>query len=867
MNIVNKVTLRHLKENKKRTLITIIGTIISVAMVVAVATLGSSFLNMLQRDTIKTFGEWHVMYNELNQEQIESIQNESNTKSLSLIRDIGYAYLEQPTDENKPYLYINELNLSAFEQMQVQLLEGRLPQNNSEVVISEEMLNGSEKLIEVGDTLELEIGARSAKYDDFFINKGENSSLYTIDGENKEFLIELEKKEYSVVGIIEEPLWDHYWSSGYSIISLLNEQSPLSSADYFGYVTLDKVKRTVFEEGERFAKEHQIENVDFNHELLRYQGITINDNVQATMYGLLSIIMVVIMIGSISLIFNSFAISVSERSRYLGMLSSVGATKRQKRNSVYFEGFIIGAISIPIGIIAGITGIGVTLIFVNSLLGSIGYDQEMSLVISPVSILISVLISTLTIFISTYIPAKRASKITAIDAIRQSHDIKLSKKTVKTSSFIKNFFGIEAEIALKNIKRNKKRYYVTVFSLMTSIILFLTVSYFSYSLSKSMELSQETVNFDISISSHNSGGQLDELLSKLDQVEGITAESLNQMIYLTTNVEKEYLPDSLLQSIEEVPEELVNGKYSYGVDLVSMNQNMFEQYVTSIGLDVEDFNQTIQHQAILVNQIQYENAEQGKYVEGESIKLQEGDTLQLELTTYSEEIDDMVVDEYGEVEIGALTNELPLGNFYSNLGSIILIVSPAAFEGIVDQMEYVNHTLYIQSNDPIATQEQLELMDNIDFMNITNTYMQRQADENLLKIMSIFMYGFITLITLISVANIFNTISTSIALRKREFAMLKSMGMTPKAFNKMIRFESLFFGIKAILYGLPISVIIMYLIYMSNQYAFSYTFTLPWIEIMIVMVSVFMIVGLAMLYSISKVKKENIIDVLKQENI
>ncbi|KYG29359.1 ABC transporter permease [Alkalihalobacillus trypoxylicola] len=867
MNIVNKVTLRHLKENKKRTLITIVGTIISVAMVVAVATLGSSFLNMLQRDTIKTFGEWHVMYNELNQEQIESIHNEANTKSLSLIRDIGYAYLEQPTDENKPYLYINELNLSAFEQMQVQLLEGRLPQNNSEVVISEEMLNGSEKLIEVGDTLELEIGARSAKYDDFFINKGENSSLYTIDGENKEFLIELEKKEYSVVGIIEEPLWDHYWSSGYSIISLLNEQSPLSSADYFGYVTLDKVKRTVFEEGERFAKEHQIENVDFNHELLRYQGITINDNVQATMYGLLSIIMVVIMIGSISLIFNSFAISVSERSRYLGMLSSVGATKRQKRNSVYFEGFIIGAISIPIGIIAGITGIGVTLIFVNSLLGSIGYDQEMSLVISPVSILISVLISTLTIFISTYIPAKRASKITAIDAIRQSHDIKLSKKTVKTSSFIKNFFGIEAEIALKNIKRNKKRYYVTVFSLMTSIILFLTVSYFSYSLSKSMELSQETVNFDISISSHNSGGQLDELLSKLDQVEGITAESLNQMIYLTTNVEKEYLPDSLLQSIEEVPEELVNGKYSYGVDLVSMNQNMFEQYVTSIGLDVEDFDQTNQHQAILVNQIQYENAEQGKYVEGESIKLQEGDTLQLELTTYSEEIDDMVVDEYGEVEIGALTNELPLGNFYSNLGSIILIVSPAAFEGIVDQMEYVNHTLYIQSNDPIATQEQLELMDNIDFMNITNTYMQRQADENLLKIMSIFMYGFITLITLISVANIFNTISTSIALRKREFAMLKSMGMTPKAFNKMIRFESLFFGMKAILYGLPISVIIMYLIYMSNQYAFSYTFTLPWIEIMIVMVSVFMIVGLAMLYSISKVKKENIIDVLKQENI
>ena len=94
--------------------------------------------------------------------------------------------------------------------------------------------------------------------------------------------------------------------------------------------------------------------------LLRYYGVTANDQLRMTLFSLAGIIMSVIIIGSVALIYNAFAISVSERARHLGMLSSVGATKKQKRNSVFFEGAVIGAISIPIGILAGIAGIGIT---------------------------------------------------------------------------------------------------------------------------------------------------------------------------------------------------------------------------------------------------------------------------------------------------------------------------------------------------------------------------------------------------------------------------------------------------------------------------------------------------------------------------
>jgi putative ABC transport system permease protein len=134
-------------------------------------------------------------------------------------------------------------------------------------------------------------------------------------------------------------------------------------------------------------------------------------------------------------------------------------------------------------------------------------------------------------------------------------------------------------------------------------------------------------------------------------------------------------------------------------------------------------------------------------------------------------------------------------------------------------------------------------------------------------LMSVFTYGFIVLITAISMANIFNTISTSIALRKREFAILKSVGMTPKGFSKMLNYESVFYGVKSLVYGLPLSILLMYLIYRSLGYTFNYGFTLPWNSIIFVMGAVFFIVISAMLYSSSKIKQESIVEALKQENI
>jgi putative ABC transport system permease protein len=174
--------------------------------------------------------------------------------------------------------------------------------------------------------------------------------------------------------------------------------------------------------------------------------------------------------------------------------------------------------------------------------------------------------------------------------------------------------------------------------------------------------------------------------------------------------------------------------------------------------------------------------------------------------------------------------------------------------------------VYLTSTDPMATQTAIEDR-NDPSIHVLNVYQFRQQGEQMILLMSVFTYGFITLISLISIANIFNTISTSITLRKREFAMLQSVGMTPRGFRKMINYESIFYGVKALGYGLPISVLVMLGIHRSVGYTFEYGFRLPWMSIVFVIIMIFLIVGSAMLYSISKIKNQNIIENLKQENI
>lgn len=859
MNIVNKVTVRHLKENKRRSLVTIIGVIISVAMITAVATLGVSFLDLMIRQDIAKNGEWHVQYGNLNQEQLQAIEEDKDTKVLVLASD-GYAALEESNNESKPYLYFQNYNKQGMEQFPIEVLEGRLPQNENEIAISEDIQTNAKVDYKIGDQLTFDIGERVDKT--YGKTLTQSSSLNRGKDSIDEELQINETKTVTIVGTIERPTWEPSWSPGYTVIGYVNEASITETNTVDAFVVLDKVNGSLFDHAKTLAQEQEIEVVNFNSELLRYYGVTANDSLRMTLFSLVGIIMAVIIIGSVALIYNAFAISVSERARHLGMLSSVGATKKQKRNTVFFEGAVIGAISIPLGIVAGLTGIGITFLFINTFIeDALNVSEKLELVVTPSTIIAASVISIITIFISTYIPAKKASKISAIDAIRQTHDIKLSGKTVKTSKLVRKIFGVEAEIGLKNTKRNKKRYLATLFSLVISIILFLSVTFFTDNLKKSLEMSQSDYQYDILIFS----GQVEmDELARYTQLNHVTDFTIAKEVFehLQTPVSVDNLSPQLKNQLDNLY--LEDGKYSYYVSLQSLDDDSFHAYAEQIGVDPNDFFNQDTPLAIVIDQISYEDGNTGKIIETKALETEVGKSMELYTSIYEETEGEQTEPELVQsFEIGALTDIVPMGVQVASLGGVNLIVPESTLDDLgLDVTPFV----YLNSSDPMATQEAIDEIKDSN-VNVMNIHQRRQQEEQTLLLMSIFIYGFITLISLISVANIFNTISTSISLRKREFAMLRSVGMTPKGFNKMINYESIFYGVKALAYGLPISILIMYAIHRAINYTFEYKFQLPWMAILFVVIMIFIIVGSAMLYSISKIKKENIIESLKQENI
>lgn len=862
MNIINRLTLRHLKENKRRTLVTIIGVIISVAMVTAVSTLGVSFLDLMKRQTIATDGEWHVQYKNVNKDQIEAIQKDENTQKVILTNNGKYARLKESENENKPYLYIKEYSEKGLTQFPIELKKGRLPKSENEVVISEEIINDAGVNYKIGDSITIEMGERYLENEvepllqNYDVQRDE-------EGKTSETLKIQETKTFTIVGMIKRPKWEPSWAPGYTVINFLDPSTLNGEEQVNALVVLNKVSNTLFKQTEKLAKENHVKAFSFNEELLRYYGVTGNGNLKITLNSLLGIIMGVIIIGSVSLIYNAFAISVSERSRHLGMLASVGATKKQKRNSVFFEGAFIGAISIPLGLLAGLGGIGITFMFINSFIEeALLITERLKLIITPFSLLTACLVSILTIFISTYLPARKASKISPIEAIRQTQDIKLTSKAVKTSKIIRKLFGLEAEIGLKNLKRNKRRYKATVFSLVISIVLFLSVSFFTESLKKTLVLSQDDVNFDINVSLDLSSDEKE--LNVISHLANVTDYTLDKSLELNTKLEQSEIADSLQELVKKDQTLLENGKYTYYVVLHALDDQSFKDYAKKVGVDFKEYNQPQKPKAIAIGKIKYQDMETGKIIETKSINIEKGKTLEL----LSMDYETGAFNKVHQVQVGTITEELPMGSYRAGLGGMELVMTMDTLNQLVNKevKNPINDNIYLKSSDPMETQKALEDMKKSN-MYVYNVFQEREREEQMVLLMSVFTYGFIALISLISIANIFNTISTSISLRKREFAMLKSVGMTSKGFNKMINYESIFYGIKALLYGIPISVIVMGFIYWAMRKTFEYGFEIPWLSFIYVIIAIFLIVGSAMLYSISKIKKENIIDGLKQENI
>ncbi len=888
MNVLNKLTKKNLLLNKKRTIVTIIGIMLSTALVCAVAGLVTSaqqtFVNLIKN----TDGDYHISFSNVPQEQQKYITQNNAVDSYYTTKELGYSRFESIQNEDKPYIYVVSMNENAFEKGAYKLIEGRMAQNENEIVIPQHLIDNGRVKINVGDKITLNVGTRKLmdgsklNQKNPYLASSSKEYIYQETGkaeDNEDYeeqIVDGQTKEYTVVGIMKRPNTgvEPYTAPGYTAVTYSNDDKNVGNAEKTVlantksattivnfYVTLknpkeyenvmNQIKNTIETENES-----EIE-VEANVDLLRFEGV-LSESTLGVLYGIASVIIVIIVVSSVFVIRNSFSISVSEKTKQYGMLASVGATKKQIKRSVLLEGLYIGIIAIPLGILLGIVAIIILLWIVNLLMGDMMEGTEFVYNVPGMAILISIAISGITIFLSCLIPAIKASRIPPIEAIRGTDDIKIKARKVKTSKLTKKLFGIGGVIASKNLKRNRKKYRTTVVSLVVSISIFIALSSF-LTYGQMITGSYYTdLNYNIAVNGGN-----EALYEKIATWSGINSYSYSYQTSAEIDVNK-YGTDFAKEELEnkkqiyeeDFPEDV--GKYEYntlGLTIVMVNNDYFKSYVKSLGMNEKDYSNI----AILGDDMIHYLG-QGKSKVEHYFNVKAGDSMEVTMD-----------DEQKQIKISKITTERPMGyeSCYTEGG--YLFVSEDYPVVTKDKSELNSGNLCIEAQKPSEIENKLTDLkkESEEFENIMITNLDQYADQQrrIIVLVSIFLYGFIAVITLIGVTNIFNTITTNMILRSKEFANLKSIGMTTKEFNKMIKLESIMYGAKSLLIGIPIGLFGSYEIFKSFTNSIDFGFIVPWQAIIISVIFVFIIVGLTMKYSLNKINKQNIIETIRQDNI
>ena len=848
MSILNDLTIKNLKLNKKRTIVTIVGIILSTALMVGIGLLFSSFQDYMIRETISYNGKYEAEYGDVSLDKLNSIDKKDF--SYFYQKPIGFSKFDS-ANEYKPYIYISSVDKEYFNELH--LISGRFAENDSELVISNHINTNGGASYKIGDIITLKYGERVIEG----VNTLANNEYY-----EEETLNIVGEKTYTIVGIVERSNFEDYSASGYSTFTLdMNDKD--GTANVF---VMFNNKKKIIKQSEDLAKKLGYNNaISYNNTLLALYGESTYGNIMKSMITMIVIMLSLVSIGCIVVIYNSFAISVMERKKEFGLLSSIGATKKQLSYTVFFEALIEGIIGIILGICGAYIGIGTVILIINNLIGDI-LVLKLNLVTNIVFIIIPVIFMILVIFISALVPSRRAAKVSPIEAIRQNDDIKINKKKIKTGKLVNKLFGIEGEIALKNIKRNKKKYRVTIVSLFISIVLFISFSsYMNYTIDTASSVMGE-VPYDYQISYFGDDNDIDaldkisEIIKSNDVKEYVSYSASNLSIIGNYIYSDEYLDFYKSAYGDDGIKALTNLKYQY-ISIYILDDISYNKYKELIGLDKDS--------VILLNKFKGVSYGNNKRVNYDIPVINNGD-INIKICNFDDNDEDVDTTKYCNKKIDNIfiTNKsFDLIEEFSYMSDFKLIVNKKLYDNISDSgTHYTQYNIISDNTDNIdKLTKELDKYDNVNYTNVKES--MKQAN-NMILVVKILMYGFIGLITLIGVTSVFNTISTSMALRKREFAVLRSIGLTRKGFNKILFFESLFFGLKSLIYAIPVSLGVTIIIHYALADMMSInSIVIPWKAIIISIVSVFVIVLLTMMYSTSKIKKHNIIEQIREENI
>ena len=861
MNLLNKLTIKNLLLNKKRTIVTIVGIMLSVALITAVASLYASGIKSLTAFEIYEKGNYHVAFYNVPKTDLSTFENNRYIDNLYITKDIGYAKLENSQNKYKPYAYIQAFTKESLNNLAIKLVKGRIPINDEEIIIPTHLKTNGRITLKIGDEITLNIGDR--------IN--DNTKLTDNPFMEGEQLIPTFTKTYKIVGIIERPDSgiESYSNPGYTFITSTTKEELTDNINIYAHYNKAGLKdnynvtANILNVNPKLFKKlyqnkiltpdemHQIDDelthakyiYSDNNYLISLESNPLGDSSIGSLSIIIFIVAIIIMVTSIFCIKNSFDISITEKTKQYGMLRSIGATKKQIKKNVFYEATVLGLIGIPLGLLLGYLASFILIIISNYYLNKmLASHLNLMFSFSFKAMIISIILGIITIYLSAIRSASKASKTSPITAIKNNNNIKLTSKKLKSPKLIKKVYGIGGLISYKNLKRNKKKYRTTVISIILSVAVFIVLNYFvslSYSTITTMYKSDEyNLHYSMNLNENKEEqkAKIKETIL-LDNIEEFSVIRSSNIIINKASYSNYYKTNNLNS----------NGYLNINV----LGKDTYLKYINELGLNYEN----VKDKGILIDKnktCRYDTKKNKDICENvHEFNYQKGNILNA-LTNDQKNL---------IIEIAKVTDLKPFG--LKNNEQSMLIISDELYDNyFIDN----NVSVYFKSNNPNKLQDNIDqILKGFEY-NLNNQDEQVKMMENFYTLVSIFLYGFIIVISLIGITNIFNTITTNMELRQSEFAMLKSIGMTEKEFKRMIKLESLFMGVKSLIYGIIIGLLLTFLLYISIKDD-GLTYNLPIIAIIISIVTVFILISLIMRYSLNKINKQNIIETIRNENI
>ncbi|KQN97165.1 ABC transporter permease [Paenibacillus sp. Leaf72] len=884
MNKYTSLTQKYLLGQKRRSLLTVVGIILSVTLLTAIGTIGLSFRDKVVRLTVQEYGNYHVSFNGIPGEAISKVVNHASVESAGIVSREGYSVLSKTSEKEKrenpfaaPYRYLNlkGYNTDAMSKLQIQLDAGRLPKNSHEVILPTLSLDSFPTKPKLGDSIKLTLGER------IVASTGEIkpiNGLGDLGWDQDEGFRPQTEREFTVVGF-SNPGIKGSWSANFILSAITYEDNQAIEPDkkYFIYVkmkSMDQIEAKTkailsslniekVDQGSAIKLDRAIDiknvRIEYNNELLKLYGKSIYEGVNHSLLYAFAAIILIIMGCTSAVIYNTFHISVLERTSQFGMLRCIGATPSQIRKLVLKEATILSLIGIPIGLFTGT--VFMKLLFYNISFLALGFLNDMQMVISLPILMIAGALGLLTVYLSAIGPARLAANVSPLEAINGLGSTKVDNVTsIRKSMLVKKLFGMEGQFASRNIRRNKKRFRITAFSMVISMLLFIVFSGLTEFLGQT---SQSGIEYSYSVQYEGNSKRIDDSvysdIVKTDAVEHAYKLYTHQVMAILPKDKvnpKYYELRKGMYSVEEGEGYRTDNNY-----LQSFGDNGLDALKSKLTAGTIDKDKMNQENGVILNQkLRIITTEEGKQIIIDQTQFKVGDHIQVRTLEGGDQ-------KYKTLTVTGIVDQGVLSKDYNESAMLEFITTPEVIEKVTGNDAYSRIFILAKtdtSNKPI-TDYLKSLTEKDAGYSYMDNVMARAKAKNDATTASIFLYGFIGVIVLIAFLNILNTVSTNLILRTKEFAVLKAIGMTHRNVGKMILLEGLFYGMYAAIYGSTLGTVLSYGLHRLLRGVLDIDWTIPWGSIVLACAGAIATTLIATVWPMYRLNQTSIVEALRKE--